>query len=168
MQYCKRLLGVKSTTQNDFVYGELGRLSFQYIRYFNIIKYWVKILHLNDNKYVRKVYDLLKDDIVSMPNKHIWCTLLKHLLCNLGFYDAWLFQTVGDSKLFLNIVKTRLKDQFVQNWSGRLSESNRAVCYRAIAHFQFQTYSDTLDIRKFRVSLTKLRVSSHRLHVEIG
>ena len=25
LQFCKRLLGVKKTTQNDFVYGELGR-----------------------------------------------------------------------------------------------------------------------------------------------
>ena len=25
MQFCKKLLGVKKTTQNDFVYGELGR-----------------------------------------------------------------------------------------------------------------------------------------------
>ena len=60
LQFCKRLLGVKKCTQNDFVYGELGRLNFQYVRYFIIIKYWVKILHANDNKYVKKVYNMLK------------------------------------------------------------------------------------------------------------
>ena len=49
LQFCKRLLGVKKCTQNDFVYGELGRLNFQYVRYFIIIKYWVKIVHANDN-----------------------------------------------------------------------------------------------------------------------
>ena len=27
LQFCKRLLGVKKTTQNDFVYGEFGRTS---------------------------------------------------------------------------------------------------------------------------------------------
>ena len=31
MQFCKRLLGVKKSTQNDFVYGELGRMSLQTI-----------------------------------------------------------------------------------------------------------------------------------------
>ena len=50
LQFCRRLLGVKKCTQNDFVYGELGRLNCQYVRYFIIIKYWVKILHANDNK----------------------------------------------------------------------------------------------------------------------
>ena len=44
------LLGVKKCTQNDFVYGEHGLLNCQYVRYFIIIKYWVKILHANDNK----------------------------------------------------------------------------------------------------------------------
>ena len=27
LQFCKRLLGVKRCTQNDFVYGELGRMN---------------------------------------------------------------------------------------------------------------------------------------------
>jgi len=49
-----RVLGVKKCTQNDFVYGELGRMNWQYVRYLIIIKYWVKILHANDNKYVKK------------------------------------------------------------------------------------------------------------------
>ena len=47
---CKRLLGVKKCTQNDFVYEELGRLNCQYVRYFIIIK----IVHAHDNKNVKK------------------------------------------------------------------------------------------------------------------
>ena len=39
LQYCKRLLGVKKTTQNDFIYGELGRTSCIIKRYVLIIKY---------------------------------------------------------------------------------------------------------------------------------
>jgi len=60
LQFCKRLLGVKRTTQNKFVYGELGRHTFQMFRYINTVKYWVKILHTDDNKYIRKVYNMLK------------------------------------------------------------------------------------------------------------
>ena len=29
LQFCKQMLGVKKCTQNDFVYGELGRVSMQ-------------------------------------------------------------------------------------------------------------------------------------------
>ena len=56
LQFCKRLLGVKKCTQNDFVYGELGRMNCQYVRYFIIIRCWVKILHVNDNKYDKKTW----------------------------------------------------------------------------------------------------------------
>ena len=28
LQFCKRLLGVKQCSQNDFIYGELGQTSF--------------------------------------------------------------------------------------------------------------------------------------------
>ena len=28
LQFCKKLLGVKQSTQNDFIYGELGRINF--------------------------------------------------------------------------------------------------------------------------------------------
>ena len=37
LQFCKQILKVKRSTQNDFVYGELGRIDFQCMRYFNII-----------------------------------------------------------------------------------------------------------------------------------
>ena len=39
------------STQNDFVYGELSRIDFQCMQYFNIIRYWVKLLQTNENKY---------------------------------------------------------------------------------------------------------------------
>ena len=39
MQFCKKVLGVKKSTQNDFVYGELGRTRYLTKRYFMIIKY---------------------------------------------------------------------------------------------------------------------------------
>ena len=82
---------VKKGTQNDFVYGELGSLNCQYVQYFIIIKYWIKILHVNDNKYVKKVYNMLKYGFESNPDKKNWCSLLYSLLCSLGFNDAWLF-----------------------------------------------------------------------------
>ena len=60
LQFCKRLLGVKRSTQNEVVYGELGRHTFQMFKYTSIVKYWVKILHTDVNEYIRKVYNMLK------------------------------------------------------------------------------------------------------------
>jgi hypothetical protein len=168
MQFCKRLLGVKKNTQNDFIYGELGRMPLQNMRYYNIIKFWIKLLTTDENKYIKKVYLMLKQDIIENPNRINWCSLLKDLLCTLGFYEVWLFQTVGDSELFLYNVKQRLKDQFLQNWSGRLNNSSRALFYKYILNHRFQPYLDLVNVKKFRVCLSRLRVSSHRLFIESG
>ena len=45
LRFCKRLLGIKKSAQNDVVYGELGRLPMEKIRYWRIIKYWLKIVN---------------------------------------------------------------------------------------------------------------------------
>ena len=87
------------------------------------------------------------------------------MLCTLGFNDAWLFQDIGDSVLFLSLVKQRLKDQFIRNWNGRLEESSTAIFYKHISYFGLKPYLNILNISKFRYSMTKLRVSSHRVGI---
>jgi len=74
----------------------------------------------------------------------------------------------GDSVLFLSLVKQRLKDQFIQNWNGRPDKSSRAIFYKHISSFGVKPYLNILNIPKFSYSMTKLRVSSHRLSIESG
>ena len=40
--------------------------------------------------------------------------------------------------------------------------------YRQIATFWFSDYLEIVNIKKFRIASTKLRVSSHRLEIEMG
>ena len=168
MQFCKTLLGVKTSTQNNFIYGELGRINYQTRRYFIIIKYWLKVIQKADNKYVNVIYKLMLRDIDSNARIINWVSLVRHLLYRLGFNDVWLFQGVGDNKVFLSIVKQRLHDQFGQRWHEELEISSRALFYRNIADFEFQNYLDVINVRKFRVAMSKLRVSSHRLEIGTG
>ena len=37
----------------------------------------------------------------------------------------WLNQGVGDVKLFLTILRQRLKDQFIQGWAGEIPNSSK-------------------------------------------
>ena len=57
LQFSKKQLGIKQCTQNDFVYGELGRASLLVDRHLRIIKYWLKICNANRNKYIWHVYN---------------------------------------------------------------------------------------------------------------
>ena len=129
LQFCKRLLGVKQCTQNDFIYGDLGRTSLLVDRHLRIIKYWLKICYTNERKYIRKIYDILLTDLTLRPNKVNWVFLVRDLLSQLGFHYVWLQQGVGNEHAFLSEVRQRLNDNFIQNWSSRIHDSSRAISY---------------------------------------
>ena len=61
-----------------------------------------------------------------------------------------------------------MSDVFTQDWHSRLQNSTRARFYLTFANFQYQKYLDVLNIVKYRKHLSRLRLSSHRLEVEIG
>ena len=97
-----------------------------------------------------------------------WALLVKKLLSNLGIYRVWLQQNVGDIDIFLTLAKQRLRDNFIQKWNEELNQSSRAIFYKSILNFEFNPYLDLITVRKFRVALSKLRTSSHRLEIEMG
>ena len=168
LHFLKKLLGVKKNTQNDFVYGECNRKSLLVKRQYCIIKYWFKILQCNERKYVSHIYKMMLADLEVYPNKVNWAYLVKDLLSRLGFYHVWLNQGVGNVNAFLNLFKQRLNDNFTQNWHERLSISSRAIFYINIADFKPKSYLNSIKVLKFRNSLARLRVSSHRLEIEAG
>ena len=71
LQFCKRLLGVKQSSQNDFIYGELGRTSFQLRKKINlmIIKFWLKNVLCPENRLIKIIYNMNLNDMESMPHK---------------------------------------------------------------------------------------------------
>ena len=58
----RRILGVKKCKNLTALYGELGRYPFSVIRKIHMIRYWIKIIRLNDSSRVKQSYLLLKED----------------------------------------------------------------------------------------------------------
>ena len=96
LQFCKKVLGVKQLTQNDSVYGEIGRTDYQLRRFVAIIKYWLKVILSEETKYTKQIYKMMLNDLETQPLKLNWELSVKELLCKLGFMQAWLFQGVGN------------------------------------------------------------------------
>jgi len=59
-----------------------------------------------------------------------------------------------------------VKDNFIQGIESRLNDSPRAVFFRSFSKFELQSYLNNVNIQKYRVA--RLRLSSHRLHIETG
>ena len=150
LQICKQVLGAKRATQNDFIYGELGRLDLKSGGLVTIIKYWFKILLCENKKYIKCLYNMMLNDIEMRPNKQNWASSVRLLLQTLGFNEVWLFQGVRNISIFLSLFIQRIKDTFVQNWNDRLSNSSRTRTYSLFSNFSYKIYLDCLEVKKFR------------------
>ena len=98
-RFWKRILYIKTSTPNDIARRELGRNELSNRRYTRIIKYWLKLLHSPQHKYIYQIYISLYNSNVNGQTNG--CTKVEKLLYNLGMGDAWYFQTVGDISNFI-------------------------------------------------------------------
>ena len=63
------------------IYAETGRLTLASGINLQIIKYWLKILRMENTSYVKLVYN----EMFKNPTKHEWIKYVKTLLCSSGF-----------------------------------------------------------------------------------
>ena len=127
-KFCKNILGVKTSVQNDFVYGEFHRLPMKYARTINILKYWLTIVHGDKSIYVNFCC-LSAWTMLENSDAYCWSGFVKCMLESNGFSNVWLCQGVGDWELFVKIFTERLNNVFFQNESERRSMSSRAIFY---------------------------------------
>ena len=68
LKFLKRVLGVKLSTSNAWVNGELRRYPLYISRYMRIIRYWLKLLY-SPKLILRTVYEVsLNDSVKGLSN----------------------------------------------------------------------------------------------------
>ena len=90
----------------DFVYCELDRTTLDIGRFVSIIKYWLKIINCDVDRYIKGVYNAMLD-LSQRSRKQTWITQLRDLLCSLGLNYAWQNQMIGNTKAFVSLFKQR-------------------------------------------------------------
>ena len=70
---------MKQSTQNNFIYCDLGRVSFEVKSHYSIIRQWLKVIKSSDIKYIKIIYNLMLEDIENNPEKINWAVLVKNL-----------------------------------------------------------------------------------------
>ena len=103
---CKRYFGVPSRTPNKMVYGELGRYPLFIASHVRCIKYWFRLLYMEQSRLPNQAYRMLVN--LDENGKQCWATEVRELLCKTGFYFVWLQQGVGDVKSFLYVFKQKI------------------------------------------------------------
>ena len=85
---CKRFLHVFDKTENDIVYGELGKYPLWITTISKSIKYWFRLLKQPEHFWSKKAYNTS----LNLHEKRCvtWVTRIKAVLCNNGFEQVWL------------------------------------------------------------------------------
>ena len=162
----KKYLNVDLKTPNDLVYKEMCRYPITINSTINCIRYWLKLIIMDNSRLPRKAYDSLY--ALDSRGKETWVTNIRLCLTQNGFGYAWLNQGVGNAKKFLSELKGRLIDSKWQNLNAHINESDRFYFYSLITTEEKCLPSHlAIDLnRHLKCTLTKFRfgISSINVH----
>jgi hypothetical protein len=166
IKFCKNILNVKSSAKTELVYFESGRFPLDITFKCRLLKYWCKLLNLENTHPCKCAYIELISTCDLYRN---WATDVKDLLFSLGLGYVWINQEVCDVNSFVSTVKQRLQDICVQTLRSTINTSSKARFYKCLnVNFKLQDYLTLLPEKKYAVTLTKLRISCHKLFCETG
>ena len=93
-----------------------------------------------------------------------WLEHVHSTLNNLGLTSYWHRQQVS-VQVFKNMVKQRIRDQYLQTWNGDIYNNNLCYNYRMFeTKFCFERHLVTLD-GALRRNILKFRFSNHKLPI---
>ena len=164
---CKRFLCVSTNATNAAVLGDCGRYPLSIEAAKRCVKYWLKIMKLPEERYVKKCYLML----INMSGNYYfnWAREVERLLCQNGFAYVWYNQGVENEHTFMQLFVQRLKDNHLQNWYSYLETCPKLNVYRHIkSSYDHEYFLDVLNIRKFRYCYAQFRTGAHSLELERG
>ena len=148
------------------MYGELARFPLVVSRKIRIDKFWFKI-KLSEDTLLHKAYTSQLDNNGNVRNKSLWAFKVKQLLSDLGFSYLWNAENI--TRLQIEKVIERIRDQFLQQWYSALRNSTKLNTYTSFKmHFCSEKYLDVVNNDNHRKALSRLRCSAHRLEIEEG
>ena len=168
-KFLRKVLNVKKSTNLDGLYGELGRYPLSVSRKIIMIKYWIKIMQTN-NPILLNIYALLKNDADNniTYNGMNWAHHVKSIFDKIGMSYVWNNQ-LNNNTPNVKLIIQRILDIYKQSWYTNINNSNKLDYYSKYKHsFVHEKYINCIFDNKFRISLTKFRLSSHDLAIETG
>ena len=169
-RWCKRILGVKVSTPNSAVAGELGQYPLIIVRKLLMLKYWIKIINGPHNMYRYSVYQYLKNNIVVNRTCKNWSKEVRSILIQIGREGAWHSDTIDtNTEQFIVYAKQTLIDIYTNEWRRELETKEKMQTYNMFKTiFQHEMYLSNIKSVNVRTALTRIRLSSHNLAIETG
>ena len=167
IRFCKRYCSLSPNVADFFALGECGRLPLCTTYMSNCIKYWLRLLRMQESRYPKQCYFMLKR--LDEVGRKTWASSVRELLFSYGFGYVWITHEVGDENNFLLQFKQRVIDGCLQKWRSDVDNSSKAEHYKC--------FKSVLDVESYisfdipyelRAILANFRCSGHKLMIEKG
>ena len=162
------MLGVGNNTSNLATYGECGRFPLLLRQKVRVIKYWYRIINMDEGSIVKMIYNCL----LSLHNCGFktWSSHVEKLLNETGFSFNWYRQTCDQS--VINGFTNCIYESYLNFWTSETSNIENCPKLRLYCTFKKDVYIEPyllslLDV-KLRKVISQLRLGSHNLEIEKG
>lgn len=158
IKFCKYTLKVHKKASNHAVLGELGR----YPLYLDIIiimlKYFNRLMTLHHDSLLYQGF-LVSKELFNSGNDS-WYSNLYHILKELN---------IDIENFNINSIKPKLKLRFKEYWKSKIESNKKLDTYiKFKSNFTKEQYLECLSNPLHRKYFTSLRISAHKLEIEMG
>ena len=162
IRFLKHLLCVKKQTPNNAVYGEFGEIPLSIICKEEAIKFWLKIMKNGDSP-----MNYMYHDQCNNINGPCWAIKMKSIINHLGL--NFLIDNFDVNAEYFSMLKSRLRDQFIQDWRGSIQSMSKLDVYCALkTNFKYEEYLDKIENENLHKPFSSIRLSAHKLEIEVG
>ena len=160
LEALKRFLNLPIRVPNLIVYGETGRYPLFVNGIIRSVRYWLRLLRMEDYRYPRMMYGKL----LNSTHRN-WTHRIKEILCKYDYEDIWISQNVGNEAMFIRNLKQRIVHEYINDWERALVMSGRYSFYRLIKpSWGRETYLYALDKKPFRDVYVQFRAGFSELY----
>ena len=171
LMFYRYMLGVSNRTALLGIYGEMGRFPLFIEALLSILKYYCRLVS-TENGLLQNA--LLGNQELLNCGKPTWLKIVKNLLHSVG---KDLRSIRGNERQIIKTVSDKLYTSFKSEWTKLLNSDsrtdgisgNKLRTYRTFKEsFGQEEYLGLVQNKAKRRTLTKLRLSDHKLHIETG
>lgn len=168
LKFLKYVLGVRTSTCNSVVYGELGRYPLSITIKKRMISYWVRLYMGKESKLSRTMLDCLTQLQANRSFSSKWTAYVQSILDNCGRSNVWNSTTPICGKWLVKAVEQSLKDQFLQSWRQDLLSKSSCDFYVSFKDdFKLENYLLLPNVKLAR-ALCRFRTGNNKLPLITG
>lgn len=163
LNFCRFAISTNQSANKAGVRGELGRYPMQIKIWISILKFINHILGQDENSFVYKAFDEQKQ-LLNLPS---WLQNINTFCDKIKLFKAskHSFQNIDISQS-----KSYICGLYEKQWRVHLKSNSRLNhTYSKIKHnLCYEPYLNNITNIKHRKTLTSIRISTHKLHFELG